>query len=121
MEQLMKKHTNNVLAKIEDDWEFQANKFWKKRDPTYKDISKEIKGKAAFTEEEASEIFAQKGEYKIIIFFKVLSSEKISTDTISSMGTTMAQTGGKIEDKSQAYIRVVLRDDFLVNFLVWRD
>ena len=121
MEPLMKKHTNDVLAKIEDEWEFECSKFWTKKNPTFKDISKEIKGKTAFTEEEASEIFSPKGEYKVMIFYKVLRTDKISMDTITSMGTSMGQSGGKIEDKSQAYIRVVLRDDFLVHFLVWSD
>ncbi len=121
MEPMMDKDTDTVLSEIEDKWEFQCNKFWTTQDPTLKDVSKEMKGTIAFTEQEAGQIFSPKGEYKVMVFFKLLSSEKIASGTISSMGTSLPQAGEGATDKSHAYIRVVFRDNKLVHFHVWRD
>ena len=118
---LMDKDTYAVLAEIEDKWEFKCNKFWTVQDPTLKDISKEMKGTIAFTEQEVDQIFSPKGEYKVMIFFKFLRSETISGGTISSMGQSLPQAGEKNTDKSHAYISVVFRDDKLVHFHVWHD
>lgn len=121
MEPMMDKDTDTVLSEIEDKWEFQCNKFWTTQDPTLKDVSKEMKGTIAFTEQEAGQIFSPKGEYKVMVFFKLLSSEKIASGTISSMGMSLPQAGEGATDKSHAYIRVVFRDNKLVHFHVWRD
>jgi hypothetical protein len=121
LEPMMDKDTNAVLSEIEDKWKFQCSKFWTTQDPTIQDVFREIKGKTAFTEQEASQIFSPKGEYKVMIFYKLLSSETISGDTISSMGRSLPQAGEKNVDKSFAYIRVVFRDNKLVHFFVWRD
>ena len=121
MEPMMDKDTDTVLSEIEDKWEFQCNKFWTTQDPTFKDVSKEMKGTIAFTEQETGQIFSPKGEYKVMVFFKLLSSEKIASGTISSMGTSLPQAGEGATDKSHAYIRVVFRDNKLVHFHVWRD
>lgn len=121
MEPMMDKDTNTVLSEIEDKWDFKCSKFWTTQNPTLKDVSKEIKGKIAFTEQEASQIFSPKGEYKVMVFFKLLSSEKIAIGTISSLGRSLPQAGEGFTDKNRAYIRVVFRDDKLVHFHVWRD
>ena len=121
MEPLMDRDTNTVLSEIEDKWEFQCNKFWTTQNPTLQDVSREIKGDSAFTEQEAGQIFSPKGEYKVMIFLKLLSSEKIAVGTISSTGLSLPQAGEGATDKSHAYIRVVFRDDKLVHFHVWRD
>ena len=121
MEPLMDKDTNAVLAEIEDNWEFKCSKFWTTQNPTLKDVSKEIKGDTAFTEQEAGQIFSPKGEYKVMVFFKLISSEKIAIGTISSTGKSLPQAGEGATDKSHAYIRVVFRDDKLVHFHVWSD
>ncbi len=121
MEPMMDKDTNTVLSEIEDKWEFQCSKFWTTQDPTLKDVSKEMKGDTAFTEQEVDQIFSPKGEYKVMVFFKLLSSEKIAIGTIDSMGLSLPQAGEGATDKSYAYIRVVFRDDKLVHFHVWSD
>ncbi len=118
---LMDKDTNVVLSEIEDKWKFQCSKFWTTQNPTPKDVSKEIKGKIAFTEQEVSQIFSPKGEYKVMIFFKILSMDTISANTITSMGRELRHVGEKNVDKSQAYIKVVFRDEKLVHFHVWHD
>jgi hypothetical protein len=123
LEPMKEKGTDEVLTQIEDNWEFQCNKFWKTKDPTLEDVFKEIKGKTGFEEQEASQIFSPKGEYKVMVFSKSLSRDVISTDTISSMGTSLPHTtyGGKITDSRSAYIRVVFRNNKLVHFKVWQD
>ncbi len=121
MEPMMDMDTNAVLAEIEDDWKFQCSKFWTTQDPTLKDVSREMKGTLAFAEQEAGQIFSPKGEYKVMIFYKLLSSEKIAIGTIDASGLSLPQAGEGATDKSHAYIRVVFRDDKLVHFHVWRD
>ena len=121
MEPLIDKDTNAVLAEIEDEWEFKCSKFWTTQDPTLEDVSREIKGDSAFTEQEAGQIFSPKGEYKVMIFLKLLRTDTISGGTISSTGQSLFQGGEKNVDKSHAYIRAVFRDDKLVHFHVWRD
>ncbi len=121
MEPMMDKDTNIVLAEIEDTWKFQCNKFWTTQDPTLKNVSKEMKDTIAFTEQEVDRIFSPKGEYKVMVFSKLLSSEKIASGTISSSGLSLPQAGEGATDKSHAFIRVVFRDDKLVHFHVWRD
>ena len=112
--------TDEVLSKVEDEWEFQCNKFWTKKDPTLKDVSKEIKGRIAFTKEEKIQIFSQKGEYKVMIFSKFLEDDIFSNETIGSTGYTMDYTAGqKYKDKRYTCIKVVFRDNKLVHFKVW--
>jgi hypothetical protein len=121
MEPMMGKDTNTVLSEIEDKWKFKCSKFWTTQDPTLKDVSKEIKGKIAFTEQEAGQIFSPKGEYKVMVFLKLLGKENLTIGTISSLGQGLPQAGKGYADKRSAYIRVVFRDDKLVHFHVWRD
>ena len=122
MDPLMDKDTNAVLAEIEDKWEFKCNKFWTTRNPTLKDVSKEIKGRRAFTKQEAIQIFSPKGEYKVMIFSKFLRDDTFSNETIGSTGYTMAYTAGqKYKDKRYICIKVVFRDNKLVFFNVWLD
>ncbi len=121
MEPLMDKDTNAVLAEIEDNWEFKCSKFWTSQNPTLQDVSKEIKGDTAFTEQEAGQIFSPKGEYKVMIYYKLLKTDKIYGGTIGSMGGSLPQANEKNIDKSHAYISLVFRDDKLVHFHVWSD
>jgi hypothetical protein len=120
LEPMIDKGSEEVLSKVEDTWGFLCNKFWTTKDPTLKDVSKEIKGRTAFTEQEASQIFSPKGKYRVMVFFKLLRTETVSNGTITSKGTTAHITvGKKYEDKRYAYIRVVFRGDKLVHFKVW--
>ena len=120
LEPMIDKGTEEVLSKIEDTWGFLCDRFWTTKDPALEDVFKEIKGRTAFTKQEASQIFSPEGKYKVMIFYKFLRSQTVSTGTISSKGTTMAHTvGKKYEDKRYAYIRLVFRDDKLVHFKVW--
>ena len=120
LEPMIDKGSEDVLSKVEDTWGFLCSKFWTTENPTLKDVFKEIKGRTAFTEQEASQIFSPEGKYKVMIFFKLLGTESVSTGTISSKGTTYAHTAGKkYEDKRYANIRLVFRGDKLVHFRVW--
>ena len=121
MEPLVDKDTNAVLAEVEDNWEFKCSTFWKAKNPTVDDVFKEIKPETAFTKQEASQIFSPEGEYKVMIYYKLLKTDKIYGGTISSMGMSLPQANEKNTDKSQAYISVVFRDDKLVYFHVWHD
>ena len=121
MEPLMDKDTNAVLAEIEDNWEFKCSKFWTSQNPTLQDVSREIKSEEAFTEQEASQIFSPKGEYKVMIYYKLLKTDKIYGGTISSLGMSLPQGNEKNVDKSQAYISLVFRDNKLVHYHVWHD
>lgn len=123
LEPLTDKGTDEVLSKIEDKWKFLCNKFWETNDPTLEDVFKEIKGKTRFSKQEASQIFSPQGEYKVMIFFKLLSRNTISIETITQTGQSVPHTteGGKIEEKRYAYIRVVFRDNKLIHSKVWQD
>lgn len=121
MEPFMDKDTYAVLAEVEDNWEFKCSKFWTSQDPTLQEVFREIKGDTAFTEQEASQIFSPKGEYKVMIYYKLLKTDNIYAGTISSMGMSLPQASEKNTDKSQAYISLVFRDDKLVHFHVWSD
>ena len=68
LEPMIDKGSEEVLSKIEDTWGFLCNKFWTTKDPTLKDVSKEIKGRTAFTEQEASQIFSQKENIELWSF-----------------------------------------------------
>lgn len=123
LEPLTNKDTNEVLSKIEDEWKFLCNKFWETNNPTVDDVFKEIKGKTRFSKQEASQIFSPRGGYKVMIFFKLLSRDTISLQTITQTGQPEAHTteGGRIEEKRYAYIRVVFRDNKLIHSKVWHD
>ena len=123
LEPLTDKGTDEVLSKIEDKWKFLCNKFWETNDPALEDVFKEIKGKTRFSKQEASQIFSPQGEYKVMIFFKLLSRDTISIKTITQTGQSEVHTteGGTIEEKRYAYIRVVFRDNKLVHSKVWQD
>jgi hypothetical protein len=118
---MMDKSSEEVVSKLIDTWGFYCTKIWTTEDPKPYDIIKEAIRGIEFTGQEASRIFSIKGKYKVMLFFKYLSSETVSTDTIVARGTTsrLLEGRGRYQDERYTYIRVVFRDDRLVFYKIW--
>jgi hypothetical protein len=120
LDSLRNRNSEEVSTQITEDWGFVCIGIWKGENPAPDDVLAENKGVTAFTKKEADNLFAPKGEYKVMNFMKYLRDEKVSIRTISSTGTTRVINVGKTRDVvHRAYIRVIFKDDKLVHFRVW--
>jgi hypothetical protein len=118
LDSMMGKDAEGVASKITATWEFKLARHWRKEDPTLENVFKVSKGKTAFTKEEASKIFAEKGKYEVMLFSKFIRKESAAIGTISDLGAD-AMLRQKQEYERNAYIRVVFRDGELIHFRVW--
>ena len=94
-------------------------KIWTKKDPTPEDALEESKASIKFSKQEAIQIFSPKGMYKVMLFFKHLSSDTFQAGTINAIGRSARDVRRTYGDERNTYIRVVFRDNKLVYYNVW--
>ena len=119
LEPMMGTNSEDVVSKIMDTWGFLCTKIWRTEDPTPEDIIKERVRRIEFTDQEVSQIFSEKGKYKVMLFYKSLGSDTVSSDTIRQNGTRLFEGRGRYQGEQYTYIRVVFREDKLVYYRVW--
>jgi|WetSurMetagenome_2_1015567.scaffolds.fasta_scaffold05618_4 hypothetical protein len=106
-----------VTKAIAYDWKFGVLDKWDAVDPGPEAaLAKNFKV-GGFSKQEAARIFAKKGSYKALVFQKIIGEGGADVEVQVSMG----MTGGRQHsaDYEMCRIRVVFRDDKLVDFKVW--
>jgi len=118
LQSMVEKDSEEVVSKITATWDFKLANRWRAEDPTLDSISKKSRGRTAFTQQEVSQIFSQKGKYEVMLFSKFLRKEAATVGTITEMGGE-ATLRHEQEHERHAYIRVVFKDSKLLHFKVW--
>lgn len=118
LQSMVEKDSEEVVSKITATWDFKLASRWREEDPTLESIFKKSKGRTAFTKQEASQIFSQKGKYEVMLFSKFLRKEAAALGTITEMGAE-ATLRYEEEQERHVYIRVVFKDGKLIHFKVW--
>ncbi|MGZ7046403.1 MAG: hypothetical protein ACXVJK_08765, partial [Candidatus Aminicenantales bacterium] len=99
-------------------WELQPLDSFTAENPTWKDISKHNRTKVKFSKDDYNQIFAQGGKYRVLISNKLIGTETSHFGEINSMGMS-ATKDANINLEQYTVIRVVFRDDKLVQARVW--
>ncbi len=114
---LVGKDAEEVTKTIAYSWKFGLLDQWEAVDPDLETVIKKNFKRHGFSKQEALDIFALKGAYKVMLFQKSLGQKEASTEVQLDMGLV----GKQQQSVSQefAYIRVVFRDNKLVHQRFW--
>ncbi len=106
-----------VNAKI-GEWEFQVLDAWEEINPTDKDITKHNRNKVKFTKKEIGEIFGQEGNYRVVLYVKLVDTKSTTMGGIDDKGMS---TGKDLTVNIQRFsvIRVVFRENLLAHYRIW--
>jgi hypothetical protein len=114
---LVGKDAEEVTKTIAFSWKFGLLDRWEAVDPRLETVINNNFQKRGFSKQEAQDIFAPKGAYKVMLFQKFLGREEANTEVQLDMSFV-----GKSEKNialELSYIRVVFRDNKLVHQRVW--
>lgn len=114
---LVGKDAEEVTKTIAYSWKFGLLDRWEAVDPSLEAVIKNNFQKRGFSKQEAQDIFAPKGAYKVMLFQKPLGREEATTEV--QMDMSLRGMGQKNIAQELAYIRVVFRDNKLVHQRVW--
>jgi len=117
MAQMVGQGNEEVTNKIAFTWKFGLLERWEAADPSPETVLKNNFKKHGFSKQEAQDIFAPKGAYKVMLFQKLVGKSEASTETMMDMGPVGMHE--KSVSQELAYIRVVFRDGKLVHQQVW--
>jgi hypothetical protein len=116
---MLEKDEQEVRGQILKTWGFELLDRWEADDPSVETVIKNNYRTHGFSKQEAQNIFASKGKYKVEIFLKLLSNEEVTTGKIDDMGRSLPESRQRSSSRQYAYIRVVFKDKRLIYFGVW--
>ena len=99
-------------------WKFEGLDSWIAENPTSKDVSKHDRGKIKFSSQEYKDIFAQGGNFKVVIYNKLVGTDSSHIGEIGDMGMS-ATKDAQINLEKYTVIRVVFLDDKLFHYRIW--
>lgn len=115
---LVGKDAEEVTKTIAYSWKFGLLDSWQAVNPGLETVIKNNFQKHGFSKQEAQEIFAAKGAYKVMLFLKLLGREEVKTGEITGLGTANFMDE-KFISQDISCIRVVFKDNKLVHQRVW--
>ncbi len=101
-----------------DDWEFKALDAWEAESPTAKEVTKHNRSRIKFSKKEIQQIFGTGGMFRVVVYNKLVEKDGTKLGAIDGMGMT-ASKDVSFEIERYSVIRVVFRDDVLIDFRVW--
>ena len=108
---------NKVVSAI-DDWKFEALAAWEAVDPTAKEVAKHNRNKIKFSKKEYAEIFGGGGNYKVVVYNKLVGTEQTKLGEIDASGMS-ASKDVSITLEKYTVIRTVFKDNVLAFVRVW--
>lgn len=114
---LVGKEAEDVTKTIAFSWKFGVLDRWEAVNPSPETVIKKNFAKRGFSKQEAREIFAEKGTYKAMLFQKLVGQREGTVETQVNMSMTGVNQSSTADEFS--HIRVVFRDNKLVNYRVW--
>jgi len=115
---LQGKKSKEVMPVIIDQWKFEVANQWEGEQPAPQDVNKVAVKVIKFSEQEIRSIFSEPGNYKVMVFSKVVGSTSATTGEIDSMGFSLSKDSTYVSNK-YCVVRLVFRDDVLLNSRVW--
>jgi hypothetical protein len=114
---LIGKDAEEVTKTIAYSWKFGLLDRWEAVDPGLETVIKNNFQNHGFSKQEALDIFAPKGAYKVMLFQRFLGKAEATTEVQVDMG--MHGIDQKSTGQDLTYIRVVFRNNKLVHQQVW--
>lgn len=114
---LIGKDAEEVTKTIAYSWKFGLLDRWEAVDPGLETVTKNNFQKHGFSKQEALDIFAPKGAYKVMLFQRFRGKAEATTEVQVDMG--MHGIDQKSTGQDLTYIRVVFRNNKLVHQQVW--
>jgi hypothetical protein len=111
------KDAEEVTKTIAYSWKFGLLDRWEAVDPGLETVTKNNFQKHGFSKQEALDIFAPKGAYKVMLFQRFIGKAEATTEVQVDMG--MHGIDQKSTGQDLTYIRVVFRDNKLVDQRIW--
>ena len=108
---------NDISAKLRE-WSFQTLQAWEANDPTAKEVAKYNRGKVKFSKKDYGAVFGSGGAFKVAVWTKKIGSDATTMGEIDGGGRGVGKDTTIVLD-TFAVIRVVFKDNLLVNFRVW--
>lgn len=108
---------NKVVSAI-DDWKFEALAAWEAVDPTAKEVAKHNRNKVKFSKKEYAEIFGGGGNFKVVVYNKLVGTEQTKLGEIDASGMS-ASKDVSITLEKYTVIRTVFKDNVLAFVRVW--
>jgi hypothetical protein len=115
LQPMLGRSESDVTALITQTWKFGLLNRWAAVNPSVETVLKNNFRTFGFSKTEAAEIFAEPGDYKVMIFTKPLSREELQTGQIDSLGGNIIGTNERAQSATHGYIRIVLKDGKLVH------
>jgi len=108
---------NKVVSAIEG-WKFEALAAWECVDPTAKEVAKHNRNKIKFSKKDYAEIFGGGGNFKIVVYNKLVGTEQTKLGEIDASGMS-ASKDVSITLEKYTVIRTVFKDNVLAVVKVW--
>jgi len=105
-----------VLDLITKTWTYGLLDHWEAQNPTVEYVRKKNFRTFGFSKDEAAQIFAQPGAYKVLIFTKPLRREFLTTGQMDSMGSSILGTMDRNVSATHGYIRIVIWNGKLAHY-----
>jgi hypothetical protein len=116
---MLEKNEVDVVRQLVDGWKFELFKVWEAQNPDVETVLKNNFRSYGFSREEAKNLFAAEGKYKVGIYLKMLGSELVTSGQISAGGNSILGTADRQTNRDYAYVRVVFKDKKLIHRRIW--
>jgi len=117
LETMIGQNSGYVLPHL-TKWEFQPLDSYAAENPTWKDINKHNRTKVKFSKDDYNQIFVQGGNFKVLIYNKLIGTDTSHIGEIDSMGMSTMKDAN-ITLKQYTVIRLIFKDDKLLQYRVW--
>lgn len=108
---------DQVIAKLEE-WKLEPLEVWMAENPTKKDVEKHNRSKVKFSGKDIETLFLPGGSFKVVVYNKLVGTDSSTIGEIDGMGMTIGKDA-KVNLEQYTVIRVVFKDDKMINFKVW--
>jgi hypothetical protein len=106
-----------VIAAIED-WDFECLDAWEAVDPSAKEVSGHNRSKIKFSKKEIAEIFGPGGDFRVVVYSKLVGKDATTMGTVDAMGMSGSKDATFTIEK-YTVIRAVFKGNVLILTRVW--
>ncbi|MGA2531732.1 MAG: hypothetical protein ABSG19_01710 [Candidatus Aminicenantales bacterium] len=117
LETMVGQSSGYVLPQLEK-WEFRTLESYGAENPTWKDISKHNRAKVKFSKDDYNQLFAQGGNFKVLVYNKLIGTDTSHIGEIDGSGRGIMKDAN-INLQQYTVIRLVFKDDKLIQCRVW--
>jgi hypothetical protein len=108
---------DQVIAKLLE-WKFEVLEIWMADNPTAKEVGKHNRSKIKFSKKDIEALFMPGGSFKVVVYNKLVGTDSSMIGEIDGSGMGLGKDA-KVNLEQFTVIRVVFKDDKMINFKVW--